>query len=171
MYLINSKTGKPVEVTDEDLKGYGSGEKPKRSSFGARPKSKDDQTDRPSKLPQRTFETEEAPAQDGVPEITRSSDYALAVMESIQVEQDYGAYQIAERAAFRFGEETFCRVLIQELSRLIETLPDWAGEFLVSIANGQNTIQQSTIDNFNRQLSQSLPDVRSVIQAFITKEE
>jgi hypothetical protein len=52
MYLINSKTGKPVEVTDEDLKGYESGEKPKRSSFGARPKSKDDQTVRPSKLPQ-----------------------------------------------------------------------------------------------------------------------
>jgi hypothetical protein len=79
MYLINSKTGKPVEVTDEDLKGYGSGEKPKRSSFGTSPKSKDDQTDRPSKLPQRTFEREEAPAQDGVPKITRSSDYKKKV--------------------------------------------------------------------------------------------
>lgn len=54
---------------------YASAEKPKRSSFGARSKSKDDQTDRPSKIPQRTFETEEAPAKDGVPKITRSSDY------------------------------------------------------------------------------------------------
>ncbi|MEG2899657.1 MAG: regulatory protein RecX [Massilia sp.] len=79
MYLINSKTGKPVEVTEEDLKGYGSGEKPKRSSFGARPKSKDDQTVRPSKLLQRTFETDEAPAQDGAPRITRSSDYKKKV--------------------------------------------------------------------------------------------
>jgi len=82
MYLINSKTGKPVEVTEEDLKGYGSGEKPKRSSFGARPKSKDDQTVRPSKLPQRTLETEEAPAQDGVPKITRSSDYKKKVSKT-----------------------------------------------------------------------------------------
>jgi hypothetical protein len=79
MYLINSKTGKPVEVTDVDLKRYGSGEKSKRSSFGARPKSKDDQTDRPSKLSQRTFETEDAPAQNGVSKITRSSDYEKKV--------------------------------------------------------------------------------------------
>ena len=82
MYLINSKTGKPVEVTDDDLKGYGSGEKPKRSSFGARPKSKDDQTVQPSKLPQRTFEPEEAPAQDGAPNITRSSDYKKKVAKT-----------------------------------------------------------------------------------------
>jgi hypothetical protein len=98
-------------------------------------------------------------------------EYALAVMESIQAEQDYGAYQIAERAAFRFGEDTYCRVLIHELPRLIETLPDWAGDFLVSIANGQNTIYQSTIDKFNMLLSEAQPNVRSIIQAYITKEE
>lgn len=55
---------------------------------------------------------------------TEGYEYALAVFESVQMVDDYGAYQTAERAAWRFGEDMFCRALLQELPRFIKTLPD-----------------------------------------------
>lgn len=97
--------------------------------------------------------------------------YAKAVFESVQAEHDYGAYQTAERAALRFGEETYCHALIAELPRLIESLPDWAGDFLVSIANAQGTPHQSIISTFNTQLSESSPQTQRAVRAFIAQEE
>jgi SOS response regulatory protein OraA/RecX len=63
------------------LKGMGVA-KSRSDQASERDRSKDDQTDRPSKLPQRTFETEDALAQDGVPKITRSSDYKKTVLKT-----------------------------------------------------------------------------------------
>lgn len=94
-----------------------------------------------------------------------------AIFQSIQAVHDYGAYQTAERTAWRFGEEMFCRALIGELPRLIEFLPDWAGDFLVSIANSQGTPHQSIISTFNTHLSESSPNIQKVVRAFIASEE
>lgn len=98
-------------------------------------------------------------------------EYVLAILQSIQADADYGAYQTAERAAYRFGEEQFCRALLHELPRLISTLPDWAGDFLVSIANAEDTPYQSVLDSFNKLLSESDDARRSIIGDFITQEE
>jgi hypothetical protein len=98
-------------------------------------------------------------------------EYALAVFESIRAEQDYGVYQVAERAAFRFGEVVYCKVLMHELPRLIDTLPALAGDFLVSIANGQGTAQQGVINTFNKLLTELEPSASIKIRSFIAKEE
>lgn len=99
------------------------------------------------------------------------SDYALAIFQSIQAVDDYGAYQTAGRAAWRFGEEAFCASLLHELPRLIKDIPDWAGDFLVSIANGQNTEYQSTINLFNKLLASIPSEDQAIICAYIASEE
>lgn len=98
-------------------------------------------------------------------------EYALAVFESVRAEQDYGVYQAAERAAFRFGEDVYCKVLIHELPRLIDNLPDRAGDFLVSIANGQGTVHQGVINRFNKLLAELEPSARNKIRSYIANEE
>lgn len=102
---------------------------------------------------------------------TEGSEYVLAVMESVQAENDYGAYQSAQRAAWRFGDIFYFRALIHELPRLIDTLPEWAGEFLVSIANAQDTPDESTIRVFNDLLSNSDAATKQKIDDFIHQEE
>lgn len=97
--------------------------------------------------------------------------YVLAVMESIQVEDDYGAYQAAGHAAWRFGEQAYCRAIIHELPRLIAAAPYWAGDFLVSIANGQGTPAESTIRTFNGLLAETDPGNRAIIDAYIAEQE
>jgi hypothetical protein len=78
--------------------------------------------------------------------------YALVIVQSVQAEHDYGAYQTARRAAWRF-EQAYCAALLQELPRLINTLPDWAGDFLVGIANGAGTPHAPAITCFNTLLA------------------
>ena len=102
---------------------------------------------------------------------TEGYEYALAVFESVQMVDDYGAYQTAERAAWRFGEDMFCRALLQELPRFIKTLPDWAGDFLVSIANADGTKHQSIIRIFNEQLTCLQPNTGQEIKEYIHAEE
>ena len=102
---------------------------------------------------------------------TEGYEYALAIMESVQAKNDYGAYQTAGRAAWRFGEDAYCRALLQELPRLVMTLPDWAGDFVVSIANGHGTAHQSTIHTFNRYLCNADPISKLLIDKFIANEE
>ena len=102
---------------------------------------------------------------------TEGPEYVLAVMESVQAENDYGAYQSAQRAAWRFGDNFLFRALIHELPRLIDALPEWAGELLVSIANAQDTPDESTIRNFNDLLSNSDVATKQKIDDFIRQEE
>jgi len=97
--------------------------------------------------------------------------YALAIVQSVQAEHDYGAYQTANRAAWRFGETAYCAALLHELPRLITTLPDWAGDFLVGIANGAGTPHASAISCFNTLLAAAPPAQQALIAAFIATEE
>ena len=102
---------------------------------------------------------------------TEGEEYALAIFESVQAIEDYGAYQTTGRAAWKFGEEVYCKALIHELPRLIKSLPYWAGDFLVSIANGKETEYESTIHTFNRLLSISSTEVKKLINDFIQSQE
>ena len=102
---------------------------------------------------------------------TEGPHYALAIFQSVQAEHDYGAYQTASRAAWRFGETAYCTALLHELPRLIANLPDWAGDFLVGIANGAGTPHSPTIACFNALLAAAPPAERALIAAFIAQEE
>ncbi|WP_296281273.1 hypothetical protein [Pseudoxanthomonas sp.] len=98
-------------------------------------------------------------------------EYVLAVFESLKAENDYGAYQIADRAAWRFGEISYCTALINELPRLIEGLPDRAGDLVGSIANAYGTKDESIIRVFNQLLSEVSPADKHDIDGFIRQEE
>ena len=102
---------------------------------------------------------------------TEGAHYALAIVQSVQAEHDYGAYQTARRAAWRFGATAYCAALLQELPRLIAILHDWAGEFLVAIANGAGTPHASAITCFNALLAAAPPAEQALIAAFIAAEE
>ena len=102
---------------------------------------------------------------------TEGPEYAQTIFESIQATDDYGAYQSAGHCAWKFGEEIFCKSLIHELPRLINEQPDWAGDFLVSIANGVGTEHQSVIDTFNSLLASLPSETQSVISKYISDEE
>ncbi len=102
---------------------------------------------------------------------TEGPHYALAIMQSVQAEHDYGAYQTASRAAWRFGEHAYCAALLHELPRLIADLPDWAGDFLVGIANGAGTAHASAISCFNTLLAAAPPAQQALIAGFIAREE
>lgn len=97
--------------------------------------------------------------------------HAKAVFASIQAVDDYGAYQTAESAVWKFGEEIFCIALLHELPRLIKDLPDWAGDFLVSIANAQDTEHKSIIHTFNNQISKLPTNKKDAILKFIQEQE
>ncbi|MGK5008771.1 hypothetical protein [Janthinobacterium sp. MDB2-8] len=99
------------------------------------------------------------------------AQYALAIVQSVQAEHDYGAYQTANRVAWRFGETAYCAALLHELPRLIASLPDWAGDFLVGIANGAGTPSASTIICFNALLAGAPSAQQALIAAFIAQEE
>lgn len=102
---------------------------------------------------------------------TEGAHYALAIFQSVQAQHDYGAYQTANRAAWCFGETAYCVALLQELPRLIASLPDWAGEFLVGIANDNGTAHASVITCFNTLLAAAPPTHQALIAAFIAQEE
>ena len=102
---------------------------------------------------------------------TEGPHYALAIMQSVQAEHDYGAYQAASRAAWRFGEHAYCSALLHELPRLIASLPDWAGDFLASIANGAGTRHATAIRCFNTLLAAAPAADQALIAAFIAQEE
>jgi hypothetical protein len=78
--------------------------------------------------------------------------YPFAIFESIQHDEGYG--QDAGHAAWRFGSKIFFKALLHELPRLIEDIPYWAGDFLVSIAKGQGTENEVFIHQFNRLLDE-----------------
>ena len=65
----------------------------------------------------------------------------------------------------------YCAALLHELPRLIATLPDWAGDFLVGIANGAGTAHAPVIACFNTLLAAAPPKQQALIAAFIAEEE
>lgn len=102
---------------------------------------------------------------------TEGSDHALAIFQSVQAQHDYGAYQVADRAAFRFGATAYCAALLHELPRLVTTLPDWAGDFLAGIANSAGTVHAPLLACFNGLLAGAPAADRELIARFIAEEE
>jgi hypothetical protein len=94
-----------------------------------------------------------------------------ALIRSMQMREDYGAYQSVYHAMARFPEKEFLEVLVQELPNLIERQPDWAGDFLVGIANGQGGKWDYQIAMFNDAVASSSPSQRQVIVNYVRSQE
>ena len=95
-------------------------------------------------------------------------DYALAILASIQSIHDYGAYQTTIDAALRFGPQRFSTALLTELPRLIEDLPDWAGELLNVVVN---TTSRDLVGPFNDVLLDCDEDRRELVVEFVRENE
>jgi hypothetical protein len=80
-------------------------------------------------------------------------DAIRSLIDSIQAEHDYGAYQATIQAIMCFLPKHFTQGLVEALPGLIYLQPDWAGELLSLVADGElhNAPQ---IDSFNRHLSE-----------------
>ncbi len=64
-----------------------------------------------------------------------SEEIALYLIKSLQVNDDYGAYQTTLNKIFSFKSEIFVKVIITDLPRLIDKNLDWAGELLSCITS------------------------------------
>lgn len=126
----------------------------------------DDQT--PEKQRVRDFElyVELVDALDG----SEGIDAVAALFESLQVKDDYGAYQGTRNAVFRFPEEQYAIALVRELPRLISTQPDWAGDFLGQLAM-LNPDGRRRIATFNDEVARSPETIRSIIVDFVRGQE
>jgi hypothetical protein len=91
--------------------------------------------------------------------------FAVAVVESMQVRHDYGAYQRTMTTLERFPPPTRCRAVLQELPRLIRTLPRWAGDLLLGLTS------KSDAFHFNSLLDRVPQEDQRLIREFIAQEE
>jgi hypothetical protein len=93
-----------------------------------------------------------------------------ALVDSLQVEQDYEVYQTTMRVLLSFPPEQFGQWFAEALPSLILRQPDWAGDFLSSMVNNTR-IGDHRIDHFKRAV-RNLPTVpKSQIFAFIHAQE
>lgn len=96
---------------------------------------------------------------------------AQAIVKSIQVEDDYGAYQSAFNALDRFPPNIQVAAYISELPRLLESFPDRAGEILCRISNQFEVDGGELVECFNRQLMCLDRNLRQLILTYIRQEE
>lgn len=95
-----------------------------------------------------------------------------ALVRSIQVRYDYGAYQGTMNAILgKFPTELMVPVLLSELPDLIQRQPEWAGDIINQVAHQNNTAAKIMVESFNREVSKLLPQDRQSIMEFIRQEE
>lgn len=97
-------------------------------------------------------------------------DVCAALFRSVQVEDDYGAYESTLGAALRFPATIYAKAFVRELPDLIVRQPDRAGDFLSVLANNLSG-ERDRIDAINREIGNCSPAARAVILEFIRQEE
>lgn len=96
---------------------------------------------------------------------------ALALVQSIQMPNDYGAYERTLNALlFIFPPSQAAAAIVSELPRLIATLPEWAGNLLSSIARSE-VASRALLAAFNTALALAPTANREKILAFVHQEE
>lgn len=94
-----------------------------------------------------------------------------ALIQSVQMRNDYGAYQTTYCIMGRFPDKEFIEGLVHELPSLIARQPEWAGDFLVGIANGQGGKWDYQIAMFNNAVASASPSVRRAIVNYVRSQE
>jgi hypothetical protein len=102
---------------------------------------------------------------------SEGSDVIAALFQSIQMKDDYGAYQTMYRIMARFPDQQFIDKLVAELPSLIKRQSDWAGDFLVGLANGKNTKWDYLIGMFNDAVAKASSEIRRPIVEYVRSQE
>jgi hypothetical protein len=87
-----------------------------------------------------------------------------ALLESLQSDEDHGAYQSTFRALHRFPPRVFARTLVGRLPALIQRNRDWAGEILCGATD-------EALVALNRELAKVDNGLRNSIMTFVREEE
>jgi hypothetical protein len=96
---------------------------------------------------------------------------ATALVRSIQVEHDYGAYQnTINKLVFSFPPEQVAEAVLTELPRLIQYCDRWAGDILSFLTRTKNLAPVLTFE-FNEALKVSTPSIQAVVLKFIRAQE
>ena len=96
---------------------------------------------------------------------------AKAIIQSMQSENDYGAYQTTQSTLGKFPSEEYIEALISELPSMIERKSEWAGELLCGLANSVGTKYESDIHLFTKKLSESPTKSRNIVLQYINQQE
>ena len=91
-----------------------------------------------------------------------------AIVDSIQVEEDYGAYEAVYNALWRFPPDKFSQYFISALPGFIQRFGEDVGRFLVGLTGSVNAEYLSC---FNRVLDLASKEDLSIIVSFIEGQE
>jgi len=95
----------------------------------------------------------------------------VALMDSLQAEDDYGAYQSTYGALRRFPSKVAAQGLTTALPSLIVRHRDCAGDILCQLANGTSIQSQATLSEFQKELAKADAQTQAAIMGFVAREE
>ncbi|MFI2812830.1 MULTISPECIES: hypothetical protein [Microbulbifer] len=96
---------------------------------------------------------------------------ARALIQSMQSDDDYGAYQTTQAALGKFSSKEYIEALTLELPPMIKRGSEWAGELLCSLANSVGTQHEADIALFIRALNELPGEDKNTISRYIEQQE
>ncbi|WP_146855347.1 hypothetical protein [Brevifollis gellanilyticus] len=95
----------------------------------------------------------------------------VAVVDSLQAEQDYGAYQRTYNTLWCFPPNVAAEGLVTALPGLIQRRHDCAGNILAALGNATSGSSYGVLLAFRQALASTSQQARTAIMDFITREE
>lgn len=95
----------------------------------------------------------------------------VALVDSLQAEQDYGAYAQTYNTLWRFPPILAAQGLIVALPALIQRQENCAGNILCTLGNATPGRGDNLLFAFNQALAAASPPARAAIMDFVTREE
>lgn len=98
-------------------------------------------------------------------------DTFIALVDSLQAEHDYGAYQGTYNVLWRFSPSIAAQGLVAALPDLIRRSRDLAGNVLCGFANAATGSGYDHLLAFKRALGSASAETQAVIMDFVSREE
>jgi len=100
----------------------------------------------------------------------RGIEAFIAVLDSLQAKQDYGAYQRTYGILRRFPPSVAAQGLGAAIARLIERQPDCAGDILSQLADHHTKRNLAVLSAFKSALAAASADAQKAIMDFVIRE-
>jgi hypothetical protein len=91
-----------------------------------------------------------------------------AIVDSIQAENDYGAYESTYNALWKFSPEKFARYFVSALPGFIQRYGEESGRFLLALTGWGREVY---LPHFNRELAEAPAEGLSTILSYIKQQE
>jgi hypothetical protein len=95
----------------------------------------------------------------------------IAILDSLQAKQDYGAYQRTYGTLRRFPPSVAGQSLVAALPRLIKRQPNCAGDILSQLARSPHQESLAVLSAFKSALAAASADAQKAIMDFVIREE